>query len=424
MSDAQDKLDRRNQRRPKSTEHNNAQEQREETPQATNRKSGESDLFYEESLFPDPEAVFAFQPQSLDDIRDSAVVVLDANALLLPYTPDLQKKSLDDMERIFTTLISEKRLVIPEQAAREFAKHRSQKLADMYGKIEQRSNNLPSKGVESFRLWEGVEVYDKMVALEQELTAKRLEYKSAIDEVLAYIRRWHGNDPISELYRRLFSTGVVYKFTMNKDDISRELERRKLHKIPPGYKDGQFKVGDLLIWYSILELGKTQRSVIFVSGDVKADWRVRTSRAMEKVEDTEKSSIILGPRYELVEEFRRASGGKTFQIIQFHELLDIFGASDTTVNQVKQVEATANASEMSGSRGSTPMQRQYVDSSNLRSVGYDAEQQILEIEFASGSVYQYFDVPAAVYEALMSASSKSAYHSQWIKYNFRYLRVG
>jgi hypothetical protein len=65
-----------------------------------------------------------------------------------------------------------------------------------------------------------------------------------------------------------------------------------------------------------------------------------------------------------------------------------------------------------------------VDSTNLRSVGYDAEQQILEVEFTSGSVYQYFNVPVAVYEALMSASSKDTYHSQWIKYNFRYARIG
>jgi hypothetical protein len=70
------------------------------------------------------------------------------------------------------------------------------------------------------------------------------------------------------------------------------------------------------------------------------------------------------------------------------------------------------------------VQRQPVDSTNLRSVGYDAEQQILEVEFTSGSVYQYFNVPVAVYEALMSASSNGTYHSQWIKYNFRYARIG
>ncbi len=69
------------------------------------------------------------------------------------------------------------------------------------------------------------------------------------------------------------------------------------------------------------------------------------------------------------------------------------------------------------------MQREYVQSTNLRSVGYDAERQILEIEFTSGSVYQYFNVPARVYEALMAASSKGQYHIQWIKHSYRYAKI-
>lgn len=69
------------------------------------------------------------------------------------------------------------------------------------------------------------------------------------------------------------------------------------------------------------------------------------------------------------------------------------------------------------------MQRQYVESSNLRSVGYDAEHEILEIEFKSGSVYQYYNVPAAVYAGLLSASSKGQYHSQSIKDKYRYRQV-
>lgn len=50
------------------------------------------------------------------------------------------------------------------------------------------------------------------------------------------------------------------------------------------------------------------------------------------------------------------------------------------------------------------MKRQSVSSSNLASVGYDAENEILEIEFNHGGVYQYYDVPESVYRGLMSAS--------------------
>lgn len=68
------------------------------------------------------------------------------------------------------------------------------------------------------------------------------------------------------------------------------------------------------------------------------------------------------------------------------------------------------------------MKRQSVVSSNLASVGYDAENEILEIEFNVGGVYQYFEVPENVYEELMSASSHGQYFDRNIKkagYNYR-----
>lgn len=61
------------------------------------------------------------------------------------------------------------------------------------------------------------------------------------------------------------------------------------------------------------------------------------------------------------------------------------------------------------------MNRQSVESSNLASVGYDAENEILEIEFNHGGVYQYFDVPENIYEELMSASSYGQYFDRNIK---------
>jgi len=61
------------------------------------------------------------------------------------------------------------------------------------------------------------------------------------------------------------------------------------------------------------------------------------------------------------------------------------------------------------------MERQSVESSNLASIGYDAENEVLEIEFNNGGVYQYFDVPENVYEELMSASSHGQYFDRNIK---------
>lgn len=61
------------------------------------------------------------------------------------------------------------------------------------------------------------------------------------------------------------------------------------------------------------------------------------------------------------------------------------------------------------------MVREQVSSSNLASIGYDPATQILEIEFLSGRVYQYYGVPAALYEGLMAASSHGSYFNQFIK---------
>ena len=44
------------------------------------------------------------------------------------------------------------------------------------------------------------------------------------------------------------------------------------------------------------------------------------------------------------------------------------------------------------------MERIPVSSSNIASLGYDAATQTLQVEFLSGSIYQYFDVPTNVFE--------------------------
>jgi hypothetical protein len=55
------------------------------------------------------------------------------------------------------------------------------------------------------------------------------------------------------------------------------------------------------------------------------------------------------------------------------------------------------------------MDRKAVDSSMLASIGYDAKTQTLELEFNSGEVWQYMDVPPEEFEGLMNASSHGSY---------------
>ena len=54
-----------------------------------------------------------------------------------------------------------------------------------------------------------------------------------------------------------------------------------------------------------------------------------------------------------------------------------------------------------------------VNSSAIRAVGYDGS--TLTVEFHNGRTYEHPHVPDAVFEGLMQAPSKGAYHNQIIR---------
>lgn len=69
------------------------------------------------------------------------------------------------------------------------------------------------------------------------------------------------------------------------------------------------------------------------------------------------------------------------------------------------------------------MERQAVSSSNIASVGYDPISETLEIQFNSGSVYRYFNVPSFEHERLMSADSHGSYFNANIKGSYPFERA-
>ena len=66
------------------------------------------------------------------------------------------------------------------------------------------------------------------------------------------------------------------------------------------------------------------------------------------------------------------------------------------------------------------MHRQSIESSVLAEVGYDQKRRLLEVKLVSGEVYQYLDVPAREFMALLAAESAGRYYNQQIKPNFEY----
>ncbi len=69
------------------------------------------------------------------------------------------------------------------------------------------------------------------------------------------------------------------------------------------------------------------------------------------------------------------------------------------------------------------MRRSRVESTTVNSVGYDAKAGILELEFCSGAVYQYLEVPAVAYQEFLGAPSKGKYFNLHIRDRYRFRRL-
>jgi hypothetical protein len=66
------------------------------------------------------------------------------------------------------------------------------------------------------------------------------------------------------------------------------------------------------------------------------------------------------------------------------------------------------------------MEKHEVESSVIGAVGHS---RVLEIEFESGRIYQYFDVPKNVYTRMLTAASKGKYFNAHIRGKFPYQEI-
>lgn len=70
------------------------------------------------------------------------------------------------------------------------------------------------------------------------------------------------------------------------------------------------------------------------------------------------------------------------------------------------------------------MDRKNIESSMIRSIGYDANSSTLEIEFNSGAVWQYFDFPESQWYEFEAAESQGKFFHREIKNQYSESRVG
>jgi rRNA-processing protein FCF1 len=297
---------------------------------ADKKEQEPKDLFSIRESYPDAESIFAFLPKPLDEIKDDCYVVMDTNALLVPYTAG--RDSLEQIRKTLQGIIEQKRLVIPGHVAREFAKNRPQKLHDLHQQL-MNAKNIKISHTE-YPLLEGMEEHNRVQEAREKLEQAVREYQRALKNLLERVEGWFWRDPVSLMYSELFTSDVVVDPEFNAETLQEDMDRRQQYDIPPGYKDSsksKNQEGDLIIWKTILEVGKAhKKDVLFVSLEKKPDWWNQGS-----------SNQPLYPRYELIDEFRRYSEGQSFHIVKFSQFLELYGATEEVVQEIRKEERHA-----------------------------------------------------------------------------------
>lgn len=106
---------------------------------------------------------------------------------------------------------------------------------------------------------------------------------------------------------------------------------------------------------------------------------------------------------------------------RFRELGAATGEEIPVIEAIDQAPRALSAPDIEEHPGE--VNRQAVQSSTIRSVGYDPRAMTLEVEFDSGGIYQFSDVPESVYAGLQGAASKGSYFNDHIKDHYRYREV-
>jgi len=288
--------------------------------------------FSKRNIYPSPADAFRFSLEPIESIKDDALIVLDANVLLLPFTTNV--KNVEAIKTVYGQLVQSDKIFLPAQAVREYLDNRAKKLTDINEALQKKSNQSFNY-VGAHPLLESLDEFKAVLELESELKKAIKDYQGKIRETLTAVQKWGWDDPVSKMYHEVLADRVLNDEEINVEEIAEDLKNRNTLKIPPGYKDqnkDQNQAGDLLIWHEILNIAKEkEQHVIFVSGDEKADWWHQSGKNP------------LYPRFELVDEFREKTTGKSFHIVSLSKLLELFETDEDVVASIKTSEELAKS---------------------------------------------------------------------------------
>lgn len=279
------------------------------------------------------------KPEELSALWDKAIFVPDTNILL----HCLRHSSVVRAELLRILDLLKESLWIPYQVGLEFHRHRLDvegAAADTYDRLVRDYDGVLAQAREKLRQLRA----HPSISVEKELSALDM-FQNDFRARMETAKAQHPADALVASLERVttvFNGRVGVKPTSERlASIRKEGEDRYAKRIPPGYKDAKKdgpdgdKFGDLIIWKDLIEKAKTdQRPLIFISDDAKEDWwHINRGRK-------------LGPRPELLEEFR-AIAGQDFHIYQLGQFLRIAAERHEEIGQasVEQIEKSVQEDE-------------------------------------------------------------------------------
>jgi hypothetical protein len=275
-------------------------------------------------------AALANDPQTL--------IFLDTN--ILTYLYKLHAAARQEFFQWSDAVAAENRLVIPAWAASEYLSRVTSKTLDSYtpkSKEASQATKLLGGLLETASLFvDGASL--TRIGFPGDRAAFIAGFRTTIDALAPYTR----------VFSQDFDSGVVHQqieahlssVILGSDlaalctRATQEANGRFEHRLPPGYRDDgkpENRLGDLIIWYEILEKSAVSAAdfpkALFISRDEKSDWvyapakRIELARGVRKpVTNTNPEIKLADPR--LVAEFERRTGHTNFAIANLPALVE------------------------------------------------------------------------------------------------------
>lgn len=296
-----------------------------------------------------------------EHVREIAALASDAQTLIfldtniLSYLYKLHEAARGEFFLWSDAVAAAGRLVIPAWAASEYLSRVTSKALETYTP-KSKEPSQAKKALEDLHETASLFVDESLlrrIGFEDDRTAYLTGFRQAIDALDKYTR----------VFSQQFDPGVIHQqivthlsaAILDSDLASlcalatQEGNGRFEHRLPPSFRDGtkpENRLGDLIIWFEILEKSATSfpqfPKVLFITNDEKSDWVYAPKMRIQVVGGRRKSVGNTSPEIKLadprlVAEFRRKVGHQDFVICSLATLVE--GLSKGSAPQFAQLAA-------------------------------------------------------------------------------------